>query len=281
VKQLCSGVYASTEYPGVTVGFVALPGGAVAIDAPTLPAHARAWRREVTDTAGGPILYLVLTDAHPDRLLSAGEMGAPIVASRKAYEEACRLAEGPWRTAAEHWAHLHPDAAKGLARHSLALPQVLALSSITLRRADEAITVESVAGATPGSVWVHLRNRRILFAGDTVVAEGHPRMENTTDSKAWLNTLKTLRRRAFAKTTIVPGRGAPCTQAATSLLSEYIALVRRRARSIRRAGRSGIGDAVAELVELCPADGDGAEFVEQLARANLERVLREVSSPDS
>ena len=159
MKKLRTGVYASTDYPGVNVGFIAVPGGAVAIDAPTLPSDAQAWRRRVMEAAGGPVLYLVLTDAHPDRLLSAGAMGAPIVASRAAYERASSLAEGSWRTAAERWARAHPRAAKALAKPSLALPEIMLDSRLTLHREDEAVTIESVAGAAPDSVWIHLPDR--------------------------------------------------------------------------------------------------------------------------
>jgi cyclase len=275
LKKLSTGVYASTEYAGVNVGFITVPGGAVAVDAPTLPGDARAWRHRVEEGAGGPILYVVLTDAHPDRLLSAGALGAPIVASRAAYDRAARLLEGSWRAAAEGWARSEPRAAKPLAKPPLALPEIILVSRLTLRRDDETVTVEAVAGAAPGSVWVHLPDHGVLFAGDTIVADRHPHMESTPDSRGWLNTLKRLRRSAFAKTTIVPGRGPLCTQADTSPLSEYIALIRRRARSLRQGGRAGLAAAAAELVELYAEPASTRETAEQQARANLEQAIRE------
>jgi len=82
------------DYPGANVGLIVLPGGAIAVDAPALPADAWAWRQQAMDTAGGPILYVVLTDAHPDRLLCAGLLGAPIVTTREAYEQAAGYTDG-------------------------------------------------------------------------------------------------------------------------------------------------------------------------------------------
>jgi glyoxylase-like metal-dependent hydrolase (beta-lactamase superfamily II) len=281
LKKLSARVYASTQYPGVNVGFVMMAAGAVAVDAPTLPADARAWRREVTEKAGGPILYLVLTDAHPDRLLSAGLLGAPIVASRAAYERAARLADGPWRSAAERWSHTHPDSAKALAQARPALPEILLISSLTLSRGDDRLTVECVDGAAPGSVWLDLREEGVLFAGDTFVTGQHPRMEATADSKAWLGTLKRLRRRAYEDTTIVPGRGSPCKPEATRQLSDYIAIVRRRARSLRRTGRAGLAEAVAELIKFYAASADRRELEEQQARANLEQAIRQLTEEAS
>jgi hypothetical protein len=51
MKKIASNIYVSTEYPGVNVGFIVMPEGAVAVDAPTLPRDARAWRRKVLKTA--------------------------------------------------------------------------------------------------------------------------------------------------------------------------------------------------------------------------------------
>ena len=98
MKRIAPNVYASMEYPGATVGFVVVPGGAIAIDAPALPEHARAWRQVIVDTAGGPILYVILTDAHPDRVLCAGLLEAPIVSGRAAYEQAAGYTDGFWRS---------------------------------------------------------------------------------------------------------------------------------------------------------------------------------------
>ena len=72
MKEIAPNVYASTEYPGVNVGLIVMPKGAIAVDAPILPQDARAWRQQIAETARVPLLYVVLTDGHPDRLLSAG-----------------------------------------------------------------------------------------------------------------------------------------------------------------------------------------------------------------
>ena len=63
-----------------------------------------------------------------------------------------------------------------------------------LHRDDQVLSIKTVAGAAPGSVWVFLPERDVLFAGDTVVVGTHPPMEATPDTKAWLDTLKGLRR---------------------------------------------------------------------------------------
>ena len=125
MKRIAPNVYASMEYPGATVGFVVVPGGAIAIDAPALPEHARAWRQVIVDTAGGPILYVILTDAHPDRVLCAGLLEAPIVSGRAAYEQAAGYTDGFWRSVVDSWSRRYPDAASTLGGVQVVLPEIM------------------------------------------------------------------------------------------------------------------------------------------------------------
>jgi len=277
MKKIAPNVYAETTYPGVNVGFVVTPLGAIAIDAPTLPHDARAWRQKVIETARGPILYVILTDAHPDRMLSLGLMEAPIVATRAAYEQAAAYTDGTWRGATEVWTRTHPEAG-GLPETPMALPEIMFTDSLTLHKGGVSITVQRVAGGAPGSAWVYLPEQDVLFTGDTLVAETHPFLADAPDARAWLETLKALRQPRFANTTIVPGRGPICDQSATRPLSDYIALARRRARSLRAAGQ-GRADQTAVIAELLPlfpvADGE-RESVQHRIRASLDRLCAEV-----
>lgn len=274
MKKIAPNIYAETKYPGVNAGFVVTPLGAIAIDAPTLPHDARAWRQKVIETAKGPILYVILTDAHPDRMLSVGLMEAPIVAARAAYEQAVAYTDGTWR---EVWARTHPEAGEPPAM-PVALPEILFTDSLTLHKGGVSVTVRRVAGGAPGSAWVYLPDQDVLFTGDTLVVGTHPFLADAPDTKAWLETLKALRQPRFAHTTIVPGRGPICNQSATRPLSEYIALARRRARSLRAAGQARADQmaVVAELLPLFPLTDDEKESVQQRIRAGLDRLCAEV-----
>jgi len=274
MKEIAPNIYASTKYPGVNVGFIVMPAGAIAVDAPTLPQDARAWRQQIVETAGNPILYVVLTDAHPDRLLSARLLEAPIVATRAAYDQASAYTEGFWRGVVESWARRYPEAAGDLAGAQIALPEIMFTDHLTLHKGGMDVTITRVAGATPGSAWIHLPELHVLFAGDTLVAETHPFLAAALDTKAWLNTLTSLRRARFSQTIIVPGRGPLCEQSATWPLSEYIALARRRVRSLHKAGRARADTAglVAELLPLFPVPEDRREWVQRRIKAGLDQL---------
>ena len=278
MKEIAPDVYASTEYPGVNVGFILTPAGAIAVDAPTLPGDARAWRQRIVETAGGPILYVVLTDAHPDRLLSAGLLGAPIVAARAAYEHASAYTNGFWRGVVDGWTRCYPEAADDLAGAHITLPEIMFTRRVTLCKGGMDVTVESVAGAAPGSARIYLRGRGLMFAGDTLVAGVHPYLAAAPDTKAWLKTLRTLRRKRFSKIAIVPGRGSLCDQSATQSLSEYIVLARRRVRSLHIAGLARVDTAtlVAELLPLFPVPDVERELIQRRIKAGLDRLYEEL-----
>jgi glyoxylase-like metal-dependent hydrolase (beta-lactamase superfamily II) len=273
MKKIASDIYVSTEYPGVNVGFIVMPTGAIAVDAPTLPQNARAWRQQIVETAGGPILYIVLTDGHPDRLLSARLLEAPIVAARAAHDRASAYTSGFWRSVIESWVRRYPEAVDDLAETSILLPEIMFTGSLTLSKGGTDVTVKHIAGAAPGSAMVHLPKRDVLFIGDTLVVKNHPFLAAALDTKAWLNTLTSLRRPGFSKTRFVPGRGPLCGQSATRPLSEYIALARRRARSLQAAGQARADMAtLAEMLSLFPVPSDESEFVQRRIKVGMDQL---------
>jgi glyoxylase-like metal-dependent hydrolase (beta-lactamase superfamily II) len=282
MKEIAPDVYVSTEYPGVNVGFIAMPAGVIAVDAPTLPGDARAWRQQITETTGGPILYVVLTDAHPDRLLSAGVLcgpeKVPIVAVQAAYERASAYTDGFWRGVIESWARRYPQAAGDLVGTAPALPEIMFTSYLTLHKGGMDVTVQHVAGGAPGSAWIYLPDQDVLFAGDTLVVDSHPFLDAALDTKAWLDTLTALRRARFSKTTIVPGRGPLCDQSASRPLSEYIALARRRVRSLHTARQARVDTValVAELLPLFPVPDDERDSVQRRIKAGLDQLYEEL-----
>ena len=278
MEKIASNVYASTGYPGINVGFVALPAGVIAIDAPTLPGDARAWRQRILETTKGPILYVILTDGHPDRLLSAGLLGAPVVATRAAYERASAYTDGFWRGVVEGWTRRHPEVAEELTGSRGVLPEILFTSDLTLHNGGVDVTVAQVAGAAPGSAWVRLPEQDVLFAGDTVVVGSPPIMAAAPDTKAWLSTLSALRRPRFTEMTIVPGRGGLCDQVATRQLSDYISLARRRVRSLHASGqaRADMAALIVEMLSSFPVPDDEGDLAQRHIKAGLDRLYEEL-----
>jgi len=277
MEQIAPGIYVSQAYPGINVGFVVTADGAVAVDAPPLPADAIAWRQRILDVTGGPIRCVVLTDDHPDRLIGVGWLGAPVVAGRGTLQRLAEGGESLWRATIEDWLRRRPDAEE-LERATRVMPEIAVAGAITLHSSTP-VVVEAVAGAAPGSVWVRLPEHEVLFTGDAVVVGSHPRLAEAPDTRAWLGTLVELRRARFPARTIVPGRGPVGGKDSSRDVSEYIQLARRRIRSLHNAGagRGEVAGLTAEFLARFPITGeqDRARITRQV-QAGLERVFEEL-----
>ncbi|MCX7683298.1 MAG: MBL fold metallo-hydrolase [Anaerolineae bacterium] len=279
MDNIAPNVYVSTGRPGTNAGCIVLPEGIVAVDAPTLPQDAQAWRGQL-DSLGKPILYLVLTDSNPERLLGAGVVSddgrIPIVATRATYMQISTYSENFWRLFVENWAHRYPHHAPPPS--SPVLPELMFTHSLILCRGGSEVKVEHVAGATPDSAWVYFPEQDVLFAGDTVVVGTPPIMGATPDSRAWLETLARLTHPRFSHTRIVPGRGPVCDQSAVAALSDYLARARQLVRTLgtNEQGRVDYTPLIAELLSpFTIAEGE-LELMQRRVKAGLERLLEEV-----
>lgn len=282
MEQIAPNIYVSTEYPCVSVGCVIGPAGVIAVDAPTLPQDALAWRRQISRLTDRPIVYTVLTDEHPHRLLSARLLGAPIVASEVAYTQAAGYTRGYWRNVLRHLRRRSPEQGAGLKGLGAMLPQILFRDSVTLHRAGTDMTVETIEGAHPGSAWLDLRDENVVFLGDTLVVDEPPVMDATPDSKAWLQTLTMLRRPRFSGVTLVPGRGPASSQSATERLSEYLRVARRRVRSLHSSARprDDVVDFVDELLSIFSLSDEERNRHRRRVRSGLKHVYLELAPED-
>lgn len=281
MKQIAPNVYVSTEYAYVNVACVVGPLGVVSLDAPTLPRDALDWRRQIAQLTDQPIVYVALTDAHPHRLLSAALLQAPIAASETAYEQAADYSRGFWRNVARRLKRSHPDQGEALRTLEPQLPSLLFSEQLTLHKAGRDVTLERIAGAAPGSSCVRVEEPDVLFLGDTLVVGKPPVTAECPDTKAWLNTLTSLRRPQMSDVIFIPGRGPMGGQASTEPLSEYIRLARRRVRSLHRAGRprEDVVEFVDELLSVFSLSDTERARYRRRARNGLKHVYGELA-PD-
>jgi glyoxylase-like metal-dependent hydrolase (beta-lactamase superfamily II) len=282
MEQIAPNIYVSTAFQYVNVGCVIGPTGVVALDAPTLPQDVLTWRHQISQVTDRPIVYTVLTDAHPHRLLCAGLLKAPIVSSRAAYERATEYTRGFWRSVARRLKRHHPKQEENLRSVEPVLPEILFTETLTLHKAGAEVMIEKIDGAAPGSAWISPADADVYFVGDTLVVGRPPVMDATPDTKAWLDTLTKLRRSRFAGTTLVPGRGPLSDQSATHALSEYVRVARRRVRSLHRAARprDEVAGLVNELLSIFALSESERDQFRRRIRNGLKHVYDELSPTD-
>ena len=291
MKEIAPNVYISTKVRNINVGLIALPYGVIAVDVPTLPADAHIWREQIRKIDKGPLLYIVLTDGHPDRLLSLGILKGtdpvPVVATWPAYKRIASYTDGFWRSMVDSWNRRVPGVADEVSSEKRPLPEIMFTGKLTLHKGGKNVVLKQVVGAAPGSLWVRVMTSKqtVVFVGDTLVVGEHPVMSATHDTGGWLETLVDLRRARHTGRIIVPGRGpAPADPADSRPLSGYIATIRRRVSSMLRRGeysRQDIAALTSELLPYFPVSDDELDVIQRRVKANVEQVHAELRSLQS
>ncbi|MGQ9851176.1 MAG: MBL fold metallo-hydrolase [Aggregatilineaceae bacterium] len=276
MQELAPGVWIETGYRLITVGAILTEAGWVLIDTPPYPRDAWHWRETLADIAPLPVLAVVLTDGHRDRLLGTCWFGSPaVIAHDETLAQITALPTTFLESASEALAST-PAEREQFASIRLMLPTITFSQRMMLRYGGWQIVLVSMVGPMAGSTWVHLPEQRILFTGDSLSVDEHPYISGPY-TKEWLDNLTELRRPRFAADHLVPGRGPVVDKSATEPLSNYLRLVRRRVHSLYRAGRPRADTAslVPELLTMFPYDSAESENVQRRIKSGLDRIYEE------
>jgi glyoxylase-like metal-dependent hydrolase (beta-lactamase superfamily II) len=281
VRQIATGIYVETAYRRVTVGAILTGDGVVCIDTPPYPADARNWRARLSDLSSKPILFVINTDAHRDRILGNSWFNAPVVAHQAAAERMFSLGSAFVSQAAEE---MSADDSELIEIASLKPipPQISYTERMQLIRGERKITLVHKPSASVASTWVVFPAERVVFVGDTIVVNEHPYMDNCV-SKAWLDALVDLRRERFAGWQIVPGRGSVTDRTASEPISEYVRLARRRVWSLYRAGqpRAEVAGLVPEFLPMFPVRQERRDEIKHRIWTGLERIYDEYQAEET
>jgi glyoxylase-like metal-dependent hydrolase (beta-lactamase superfamily II) len=275
MKQIAPNIYVQDGYHGVTVGCIVTDAGAICIDSPMLPADARDWRAQIAKRTGKPVRFVVLTDAHRDRILGVQYLGDPVVVAHEAaWDKMKSLGDAFRQQAADSVAPCGADAAAEVSADlRLVLPQITFVDTLALYLGDLPVIIRHVGGATPGSSWVHLPQSNVLFMGDLLTVNYHPSAAEG-DLAAWLELLGRVQQKDFAAKVIVPGRGAPARKAALASMAGYLDTMRERVQALVRARkpRADTAQLVPEFLARYPVAADDRECVQRRIKAGLDHI---------
>jgi cyclase len=282
VQELAPGIFVETGFRRINVGAILTNNGFVLIDTPPYPQDARRWQAVLQSLSDKPVLAIINTDFHRDRILGNCWFDpAVIVGHDQAIDHVDDLPSSFLETAVEALTNdgaLDTGSCAGL---RLCGPSVGFTRRMQLRYSGRTIQLLAMPGPTAGSVWVHLPEQRILFAGDSVIINQHLHISSPC-TKSWLDSLIVLRRLRFPADQIVPGRGALVDKSATELVSTYLRLARRRVHSLYHAGRprADTSSLVPELLEQFPYHNEDLEQVQRRIKAGLDRIYEEFKDND-
>ncbi len=270
MHKLAGNVYVDSSFPGVTVGAVITKAGIVCIDTPTRPADARTWRERLAALSPKPILYVINTDHHRDRVLGNHWLEAPVIAHEwvgerlRLYPEI--LKSGSLDSGSDH------ELIRELAGVRVIPPQITFSAELTLLKGEYEIVVRHKPGQSPGGAWVLLPETGVVFTGDAVVTDTHPTLAEA-NFELWLANLDELRKPKFPAKTIVPGRGKPTHKEGVKLTQNYLKVARRKMETLLKSNHSRLDTttAAAELLKQFPPPEAQREAVSRRVRADIER----------
>lgn len=244
MQEITPNVYMESQFPPHNLGAIVTGAGVIAVDAPPCPSHARAWLEVLQSTWGEP-RFLVLTDATPERLIGAALWPIPTIVSEATKQRIRAFDDKTWADMVHSVGQTFPEELDELAALTPPHPTLAIGRSLHLHYSSPPLTLQLGSGHAQGSLMLFDPEHQVLFAGDSVVVNHPPDVQNTPDFGAWLKTLSALARRKDLGW-IVPGRGThPITRGDLETQREIMHALDHAAGRLARKG--DITDGVAQL----------------------------------
>jgi len=228
MQEIAPGIFLETAYPPYNVGLITLDNGAIAVDVPLQPVHARAWLATIEQTIG-KLRHVILTDTRPERLIAAAQWKVPIIAAAAPLPD-----ESTWRAWLHQMSDRYPAEASTFNALKMRAPALTFNNIFLVHRRTPPLTVEATPGTVPGSVWVSVPDQHVLFGGDSLSISEPPLSEIILDLPLWLQSLEALLNRTAVRW-VVPGRGtAPLLRSEVAQTVEFIHTCQRIIQVVAR-----------------------------------------------
>lgn len=271
MRKLAANIYCETRFSGVNVGAIITKEGVVMIDTPSNAADAQAWRDQLARLTDQPVVYIVNTDHHRDRVLGNQWFNAPVIAH--AYTgERLRLFPDVIKGGGEPTAE--QTAMREYAGSRIVPPQITFTDELTLSKGGRDIILRHMPGSTPGAAWVMLPEQGIVFTGDSVVV-GTPPLLGDARLESWIERLAELQRAKFPATkAVVPGRGKVVDKKGVKPLQNALKLAERRMSALVKGNkpRSELVAVAKELMKKFDVPADQQDAIQRRLRIELDRL---------
>lgn len=203
MKKITDIILIEDDFPGCTIGALALPYGMIQIDAPPSPEDVRVYRASMMGMKTGAERILINLDSHLDRSLGAKLMECPIVMHEKTAE---LIKSRPNNVKLQNedtgsdW-----ESVNGIGNVRWAPPEITYTTDMALHWSDTPVFLTHKPGCNPGATWVDVPSENVIFIGDLVVKH-QPAFYGQSDLSLWIKVVEELLRTRKERT-IISGRG--------------------------------------------------------------------------
>jgi glyoxylase-like metal-dependent hydrolase (beta-lactamase superfamily II) len=277
MQEIADNVFIETGYDGVNVGAIRTRRGIVAIDAPSYPRQARDWAMRLHTLTPRPVQYTILTDYHGDRILNARWLNAPVIAHEATADKLRSYDKRYPQLLLESLASRNPENGRELSQTPVENASLSFTQFMSLWKGGREIQLFATPGPTAGSIGVYLPDTGVLFAGDTVVTNLPPLM-NEANTAVWLNTIDQLKNWPDPIFHLIPGRGKPGSLEPLATVANYIQTMRHRIQDHIDAqkSRDEIQSYLPEFLSLYPHTQLPLDWLKRQIKYSLDRVYDEI-----
>ncbi len=243
MQTITEGIYYQDAYPGVILGAIITPKGTLLIDSPLRAEDARSWKSILLTHSRGPYRLLVNLDEQTDRTIGNRFMELTILTHQKAaesFESRSLIFKGQNNETGAEWENF-PE----VVGSRWATPSITFSDQLRLLWGDDPIELIHKPGPTPGSIWVEIPAKKIVFIGDAAMSDQPPLLERA-DLPGWIETLSTLRTPKYRNYTIISSRSGPITIEDVRNFHEFLKSVLRRLTTL--ANRNANPEDTAKMI---------------------------------
>jgi glyoxylase-like metal-dependent hydrolase (beta-lactamase superfamily II) len=231
MRKIKNKVYSESKFIGVHLGMVITTEGLLLVDCPLKVEETKEWLSIVGEH--GKPRYMVLLDAHPDRVLGARAIDIPLIAQDRTLETIREWADS-------FKGSLHPigaeaDRLKRITGVQRATPEVVFSDEMDIQLGEIMFKFIHRPGPQPGSSWILLPKEKVAFIGDTVVLDEPPYIGNANLS-LWIVSLDELRGPLMSSYTLVSSQGGPIKREDINAMARFLRKVEHRLERLTREG---------------------------------------------
>ncbi len=264
-------VFTSELYAQVTAGAIITSEGAILIDTLVFPEEARAIKHFVENRLGCPVRYIINTHYHADHTYGTCFFpNAQVIAHARCYELLDTRGRQGLAIAQQNSSELRDV--------SIVLPHLVFDSgTLTLHLGNKTVELRHSPGHSPDSIVCLVKEDRVLFAADTLMALPYFVDGSYED---FVNSLHALQNGGFEN--VVQGHGEVVLRGEVEEVIQsdlnYLAIIRRHVEAMLERGKPL--EALDDIsIESCgksriPLNG----LVQELHQANLRALYRELSA---
>ena len=243
MRKIKKKIYTESKFIGVHLGMVITTDGVLLVDCPLKVDETKEWLSIVPEF--GTPRYMVLLDAHPDRVLGARIVDIPLVAQERTLET---IRE--WADTFKGGAHpigAEADRLKRVTGVQRSAPEIVFSTQMEIQLGDIRFNFVHRPGPQAGAAWILLPEEKVAFIGDSVVLDEPPYIVKA-DLSGWIDSLDELRGPPMSDYTLISSQGGPVKRDDVNATARFLR------KALHRLERLSGGDRDDEQLDLCAAE---------------------------